>query len=182
MRYGWARTAAVLAMATALAACGRDGAASGDSQAAENLREAEFFMTSNARAEGVQTLPSGVQYKVLQAGPAGGERPDGNDLVRVDYEGSLTDGAVFDSSFERGQPAVFTVEDGISGSVIPGMRDALQHMSVGDEWLVYIPPAIGYGETGAGDIPPNSVLIFRLKLLEVAPVPGGTTALDVAHG
>ena len=182
MRYGWARTAAVLAMATALAACGRDGAASGDSQAAENLREAEFFMTSNARAEGVQTLPSGVQYKVLQAGPAGGERPDGNDLVRVDYEGSLTNGTVFDSSFERGQPAVFTVEDGISGSVIAGMRDALQHMSVGDEWLVYIPPAIGYGEAGAGEIPPNSVLIFRLKLLEVAPVPGGTTALDTANG
>ena len=182
MRYGWARTAAVLAMATALAACGRDGGAAGDPQAAENLREAEFFMTSNARAEGVQTLPSGVQYKVLQAGPPGGERPDGNDLVRVDYEGSLTDGTVFDSSFERGQPAVFTVEDGISGSVIPGMRDALQHMTVGDEWLVYIPPAIGYGEGGAGDIPPNSVLIFRLKLLEVAPVPGGETAVDVAHG
>ena len=182
MRYGWARTAAALAMAAALAACGRDGASAGDPQAAENLREAEFFMTSNARAEGIQTLPSGVQYKVLQAGPPGGERPVGNDLVRVDYEGSLTDGTVFDSSFQRGQPAVFTVEDGISGSVISGMRDALQHMSVGDEWLVYIPPAIGYGESGAGDIPPNSVLIFRLKLLEVAPVPGGTTALDVAHG
>ena len=172
----------MLAMAAALAACGRDGASAGDPQAAENLREAEFFMTSNAKAEGVQALPSGVQYKVLQAGPPGGERPDGNDLVRVDYEGSLTDGTVFDSSFQRGQPAVFTVEEGISGSVIPGMRDALQHMSVGDEWLVYIPPAIGYGESGAGDIPPNSVLIFRLKLLEVAPVPGGTTALDVAHG
>ena len=67
MRYGWARTAAVLAMAAALAACGRDGASAGDPQAAENLREAEFFMTSNARAEGIQTLPSGVQYKVLHA-------------------------------------------------------------------------------------------------------------------
>lgn len=182
MRYGWARTAAVLAMAAALAACGRDAATDVDREAAENLREAGFFMASNARADGVQTLPSGVQYKVLRAGPPGGERPDGNDLVRVDYEGSLTDGTVFDSSFERGQPAVFTVEDGISGSVIPGMRDALQHMSVGDEWLVYIPPAIGYGDEGAGEIPPNSVLIFRLKLLEVAPVPGGATALEVAHG
>jgi FKBP-type peptidyl-prolyl cis-trans isomerase FklB len=182
MRYGWARTAAVLAMATGLVACGRDGAAAGDPQAAENLREAGFFMSSNAKAEGVQTLPSGVQYKVLQAGPPGGERPDGNDLVRVDYEGSLTDGTVFDSSFERGQPAVFTVEDGISGSVIGGMRDALQHMSVGDEWLVYIPPAMGYGEDSGGEIPPNSVLIFRLKLLEVAPVPGGSTAVEVAHG
>ena len=181
MRYGWARTAAVLAMAAALAACGREAAAP-DQQAADNLRAAGFFMTSNATAAGVQSLPSGVQYKVLQAGPAGGERPDGNDLVRVDYEGSLTDGTVFDSSFERGQPAVFTVEEGISGSVIPGMRDALQHMSVGDEWLVYIPPALGYGDAAAGDIPPNSVLVFRLKLLDIARAPGGSTAVVTANG
>ena len=182
MRYGWARTTAVLAMAAALAACGDREAPGGDAQAAENLRQAEFFMTSNAKADGVKTLPSGAQYKVLQAGPPGGERPDGNDLVRVDYEGSLTDGTVFDSSLQRGQPAVFTVEDGISGSVITGMRDALQHMSVGDEWLVYIPPAIGYGDASTGDIPPNSVLIFRLKLLDVAQTPGGETAVATANG
>ncbi len=182
MNYGWARTAAVLAMAAALTGCGREAAPGVDAEAAANLRAAEFFMESNAKADGVQTLPSGVQYKVLQAGPAGGERPDGNDLVRVDYEGSLTDGTVFDSSLERGQPAAFTVEEGIAGSVIPGMRDALQHMTVGDEWLVYIPPTLGYGEGQTGPIPGNSVLIFRLKLLEVAPVPGGTTALDTAHG
>ena len=182
MRYGWARTAAVLAMAAALAACGRDPAPAVGQEAAQNLRAAEFFMASNANADGVQSLPSGVQYKVLQAGPPGGERPDGNDLVRVDYAGSLTDGTVFDSSFERGQPAVFTVEEGISGSVIPGMREALQRMSVGDEWLVYIPPQLGYGEDSAGQIPPNSVLIFRLKLLDVARAPGGTTALATANG
>ncbi|WP_298743290.1 FKBP-type peptidyl-prolyl cis-trans isomerase [uncultured Brevundimonas sp.] len=182
MRYGWARTAAALALAATLGACGREPPPGVDPEAAANLRAAGFFMKSNAGADGVEILPSGVQYKVLQAGPPGGERPDGNDLVRVDYEGSLTDGTVFDSSFERGQPAVFTVEEGISGSVIPGMRDALQHMTVGDEWLVYIPPAIGYGDTRAGEIPPNSVLIFRLKLLEVAPVPGGTTALETANG
>ncbi|HYC67058.1 FKBP-type peptidyl-prolyl cis-trans isomerase [Brevundimonas sp.] len=182
MRYGWARTAAVLAMAAALAACGRDAAPDVGQDAAQNLRAAEFFMTSNAKADGVQSLPSGVQYKVRQAGPPGGERPDGNDLVRVDYEGSLTDGTVFDSSFERGQPAVFTVEEGIAGSVIPGMREALQHMTVGDEWLVYIPPHLGYGEDSAGEIPPNSVLIFRLKLLDVAHAPGGTTAIATANG
>lgn len=181
MRYAWARTAVVLAMAATLAACGREPAPGVDPEAAANLRAAEFFLESNRKAEGVQVLPSGVQYKVLQAGPPGGERPDGNDLVRVDYAGSLTDGTVFDSSFDRGQPAVFTVEDGISGSVIPGMRDALQHMTVGDEWLVYISPEMGYGEGQSGPIPPNSVLIFRLKLLEVAPVPGGTTALDTAN-
>ncbi|HEY0601201.1 FKBP-type peptidyl-prolyl cis-trans isomerase [Brevundimonas sp.] len=182
MRYGWARTAAVLAMAAALAACGRDAPPTGDQEAAANLRAAEFFMASNARADGVQTLPSGVQYKVTQAGPPGGESPDGNDLVRVDYEGALTDGTVFDSSFERGQPAVFTVEEGISGSIIPGMREALQHMSVGDEWLVYIPPALGYGDQASGPIPANSVLIFRLKLLDIARAPGGTTAVATANG
>ena len=182
MSCGWVRTAAALAMMAALAGCGRGGAADVDPEAAANLRAASFFMASNAKAEGVQTLPSGVQYKVLQAGPAGGESPDGNDLVRVDYEGSLTDGTVFDSSFERGAPAVFTVEDGISGSLIPGMRDALQHMTVGDEWLVYIPPELGYGDRDMGEIPANSVLVFRLKLLEVAAVPGGTTALQTANG
>ena len=181
MRYGWARTTVVLAMAAALAACGQGGSRAGDTEAADNLRQAEFFMTSNARAKDVRALPSGVQYKVLQAGPAGGERPDGNDLVAVDYEGSLTNGTVFDSSFTRGQPAVFTVEEGISGSVIPGMREALQHMSVGDEWLVYIPPALGYGDTRSGEIPPNSVLIFRLKLLDIDRVPGGEIAVATAN-
>ena len=182
MNSGWARTTAILAMTAALAACGREPPPGVDPDAAANLRAGEFFMESNARADGVRTLPSGVQYKVLQAGPPGGERPDGNDLVRVDYEGSLIDGTVFDSSFERGQPAVFTIEEGISGSIIPGMRDALQHMTVGDEWLVYIPPELGYGEESGGEIPPNSVLVFRLKLLEVGATPGGTRATDVAHG
>ena len=182
MRYGWARTAAMLAMTAALAGCGRDAAPVGNPEAAANLRAVEFFMASNAKAKDVRTLPSGVQYKVLQAGPAGGEKPDGNDLVRVDYEGSLTDGTVFDSSFTRGQPAVFTVEEGISGSVIPGMRDALQNMSVGDEWLVYIPPTLGYGEADSGDIPANSVLVFRLKLLDIARTPGGGTAIATANG
>ena len=172
----------MLAMAAALGSGGRGAAPAADQEAAQNLRAAEFFMASTARADGVQALPSGVQYKVLQAGPPGGERPDGNDLVRVDYAGSLTDGTVFDSSFERGQPAVFTVEEGISGSVIPGMREALQHMTVGDDWLVYIPPQLGYGEDSGGGIPPNSVLIFRLKLLDVAQAPGGTTAIVTANG
>jgi peptidylprolyl isomerase/FKBP-type peptidyl-prolyl cis-trans isomerase FklB len=169
-------------MATTLAACGRGEAPAAGQEAAANLRAAEFFMTSNARADGVQTLPSGVQYKVTQAGPPGGESPDSNDLVSVDYEGALTDGTVFDSSFQRGQPAVFTLEEGISGSIIPGMREALQHMSVGDEWLVYIPPQLGYGEQASGPIPPNSVLIFRLKLLDIAAAPGGTTVIATANG
>ena len=180
MNYGWARGAMALAMVTALAgplaACGRPPAAP-DETAAQNLRAAEFFLSSNARTEGVQTLPSGVQYKVVRSGPPGGERPDRNDLVRVDYEGTLTDGTVFDSSFEAGQPAVFTVSD-----VVPGWTEVLQQMRVGDEWVVYLPPALGYGEQGRPGIPPNAVMVFRLKLLDVAPVPGGDRGGAVAQG
>ena len=178
MRYGWVRTAAVLAMATVLAACGRGEAPTVDQDAAENLRAAEFFMASNARAAGVQALPSGVQYKVTQAGPPGGESPDSNDLVSVDYAGSLTDGTVFDSSFKRGAPAVFTPE-----GVVPGWTEALQMMKPGDEWILFLPPELGYGERGGPPmIPGNAVLVFRLKLLDVAPVPGGGRGVGQAMG
>ena len=133
--------------------------------------------TSNAKAEGVRSLPSGVQYKVIQSGPPGGESPDRNDLVRVDYEGTLADGTVFDSSFQKGQPAVFVV-----GEVVPGWTEALQHMRVGDEWLVYVPPALGYGEMGRPGIPPNSLMVFRIKLLEVARAPGGERGGPIGMG
>ncbi|GAA0650649.1 FKBP-type peptidyl-prolyl cis-trans isomerase [Brevundimonas lenta] len=178
MTFAWARTAAAAAvMATlALAACNK-GPATVDETADVNARAAQFFLTNNAKAEGVKTLPSGVQYKILQSGPAGGESPDRNDLVRVEYEGSLTDGTVFDSSFERGQPAVFTL-----GTVVDGWTEALQHMKVGDEWVVYLPPEKGYGEQGQGPIPPNSVLVFRLKLLDIARAPGGETGVGSANG
>lgn len=180
MNYGWARGAAALSMvallAGSLAACDRAPAAP-DETAAQNLRAAEFFLTTNARAEGVRTLPSGVQYKVVHSGPPGGERPDRNDLVRVDYEGTLADGTVFDSSFQSGQPAVFTV-----GDVVPGWTDALQQMRVGDEWVVYVPPALGYGEQGRPGIPPNALMVFRIKLLEVAPVPGGERGGPIGQG
>ena len=180
MNYGWARSAMALAMVVAmgvpLAACNREPVAP-DETAAQNLRAAEFFLSSNARREGVQTLPSGVQYTVAHSGPTSGGRPDLNDLVRVNYEGTLTDGTVFDSSFESGQPAVFTVSD-----VVPGWTEILQQMRVGDEWIVYLPPALGYGEQGRPGIPPNAVMVFRLKLLEVAPVPGGDRGGAVAQG
>jgi FKBP-type peptidyl-prolyl cis-trans isomerase FklB len=180
MNYGWARGATALAMiallAGPLAACNRAPSAP-DETAAQNLRAAEFFMTSNARVEGVRSLPSGVQYKNIRSGPPGGVQPDRNDLVRVDYEGTLTDGTVFDSSFRKGQPAVFTVSD-----VVPGWTAALQEMRVGDEWLVYVPPEQGYGEQGRPGIPPNAVMVFRIKLLEVAPVPGGERGGPIGQG
>jgi len=180
MNYGWARGATALALVIALgsplAACNRTPAAP-DETVAQNLRAAEFFLTSNARLEGVRSLPSGVQYKVIRSGPPGGERPDRNDLVRVDYEGTLTDGTVFDSSFQAGQPAVFTVSE-----VVPGWTEILQQMRVGDEWIVYIPPALGYGEQGRPGIAPNAVMVFRLKLLEIARAPGGERGGTVALG
>ena len=180
MKYGWARGATALAMvallAGPLAACDRTPPAA-DETAAQNLRAAEFFLTSNARTEGVQSLPSGVQYKVVRSGPPAGVRPDRNDLVRVDYEGTLTDGTVFDSSYQAGQPAVFTVSD-----VVPGWTEILQQMRVGDEWIVYLPPALGYGEAGRPGIPPNAVMVFRLKLLDIARAPGGDRGGAVAQG
>lgn len=167
MRFGWARTTIVVAMMATLVACGRGDAATGG-DAVANLEAANAFMTKNATADGVQTLPSGVQYKVLKSGPVGGVMPDANDLVSVNYEGSLTDGSVFDSSFERGVPYATHLDQ-----VVPGWTVALSQMRVGDEWLLYIPPALGYGERGGGaKIPANAVLVFRVQLLDVAPVPG----------
>ena len=176
MNSGWARGVAVLAMVAALAACNR-APDTGGADAEANLKAGQAFMERNAKAEGVQTLPGGIQYKVLQSGPPGGESPDSNDLVRVEYEGTLTDGTVFDSSYERGQPAVFTL-----GTVVAGWTEALQHMRVGDEWLVYVPPAQGYGEQGRPGIPSNAVMVFRIKLLDIARAPGGERGGAIAQG
>ena len=162
MRFGWASLTAALL----LAACGGEaGEAPGDDA---RIAEAAAFMAENADADGVVTLESGLQYKVLTAAPEGAPSPDGNDLVRVHYEGSLTDGTVFDSSFERGSPYVTTPEQ-----VVPGWTEALQRMKVGDEWLLYVPPELGYGAQQSGRIPPHSVLVFRLQLLDMAAAPGG---------
>ena len=162
MRFGWASLTAALL----LAACGGEaGEAPGDDA---RIAEAAAFMAENADADGVVTLESGLQYKVLNAAADGAPGPDGNDLVRVHYEGSLIDGTVFDSSFERGSPYVTTPEQ-----VVPGWTEALQRMKVGDEWLLYVPPELGYGAQQSGRIPPHSVLVFRLQLLDMAAAPGG---------
>ncbi|KJV41845.1 MULTISPECIES: FKBP-type peptidyl-prolyl cis-trans isomerase [Brevundimonas] len=171
MNFGWGKAAIVATFL--LAGCGQ--AAPVDPNAGKV--EAAAFMAKNAKEAGVQTLPSGLQYKVVQAGPADGVSPDRNDLVKVDYEGKLVDNSVFDSSFARGAPAVFTPEE-----VVKGWTEALQMMRVGDEWLLYVPPELGYGEQGNPKIPANSVLIFRLKLLDVAKVPGGGSGVGTAMG
>ena len=147
-------------LALALAACHRPPpAAAPDAGAA--------FLAKNAHADGVHVTPSGLQYRILRSGPADGRRPLPADEVKVNYEGKLLDGEVFDSSYQRGTPVVMTVRD-----LVPGWVEALQLMRPGDEWLLYVPPSLGYGDHGAGPIPPNSVLVFRLELIAIAPDPG----------
>lgn len=171
MNFGWGRAA--LLAAVLLAGCGRSEPVDPNAGKAE----AVAFLEKNAKEEGVVTLPSGLQYKVVQSGPAGGVSPDRNDLVKVDYEGKLIDDTVFDSSFARGAPAIFTAEE-----VVKGWTEALQKMHVGDEWILYVPPELGYGERASPKIPANSVLIFRLKLLDVAKAPGGGSGVGTAMG
>jgi FKBP-type peptidyl-prolyl cis-trans isomerase FklB len=119
------------------------------------------FLDENAAREGVTTLPSGLQYEVLQEGS--GPKPDASSRVTVHYEGRLTDGKVFDSSYKRNQPATFGVRQ-----VIPGWTEALQLMPVGSKWRLFIPSELGYGARGAGSsIPPHSVLVFDVELLGI---------------
>jgi peptidylprolyl isomerase/FKBP-type peptidyl-prolyl cis-trans isomerase FklB len=122
------------------------------------------FLAKNAKEPGVVTLPDGLQYKIVSSGPAGGEKPRAQDEVKVNYEGRLATGSrtIFDSSFQRGEPATFPLED-----VIPGWTEVMQLMRPGDEWMVWIPPQLGYGEEDHGPIPGNSVLEFRVQLLGV---------------
>jgi FKBP-type peptidyl-prolyl cis-trans isomerase FklB len=129
----------------------------------ENLQAGIDFLAENGKKEGVVTLNSGLQYKVLQAGS--GLSPKATDQVKVHYRGTLIDGTVFDSSYDRGQPAQFGVSQ-----VIKGWTEALQLMSPGSHWMLYIPSDLAYGPDGAGDvIGPNSTLIFEVELLEVMP-------------
>ncbi|MEP6466785.1 MAG: FKBP-type peptidyl-prolyl cis-trans isomerase [Parafilimonas sp.] len=121
----------------------------------------EKFLQDNATKEGVITLPSGLQYLILQNGD--GDKPGVKTMVTVHYEGSLVNGKIFDSSYKRGQPATFGVHQ-----VIPGWTEALQMMPVGSKWKLFIPSSLGYGARGAGgSIPPNATLIFDVELLSM---------------
>ena len=122
------------------------------------------FLAQNAHAPGVTVTASGLQYKILKSGPATGPTPKGEDQVKVNYEGKLLDGTVFDSSYQRGEPAVF----GVNG-LIAAWTEALQLMHPGDVWELYAPADLAYGDDGAGPIPPGSVLQFKIELLAVNP-------------
>jgi FKBP-type peptidyl-prolyl cis-trans isomerase FklB len=126
-----------------------------------NKKEGEAFLAANKTKEGVVTLPSGLQYKVLKAGT--GPKPSANDSVVCNYRGTLLDNTEFDSSYKRGQPATFPV-----GKVIKGWTEALQLMPVGSKWQLFIPSELAYGPRGAGpDIGPNATLIFEVELLSI---------------
>ena len=122
------------------------------------------FLTRNAAAKAVKTTPSGLQYFVVKSGPKTGAPPAAGDAVNFDYEGSLTTGEVFDSSYQLGTPLVGPLD-----GFVPGFTEALKLMRPGDEWVVWIPPALGYGDRATGPIPANSVLRFKLALHSVTP-------------
>jgi FKBP-type peptidyl-prolyl cis-trans isomerase FklB len=132
-----------------------------DGDSMKNLEEGLSFLAENSRKKGVTELPSGLQYEVIREGE--GDLPTETDQVRCHYHGTLIDGTVFDSSVKRGQPAVFPVN-----GVIQGWVEALQLMSVGSKWRLFIPSDLAYGSRGAGGaIGPNSTLIFEVELLEI---------------
>ncbi|GHC24667.1 hypothetical protein GCM10010082_16620 [Kushneria pakistanensis] len=130
--------------------------------AEENAQAGQQFLTENAAKDGVETTDSGLQYRVMEAGDESGAQPGDEDQVRVNYEGRTIDGEVFDSSYERGEPVTFQVNQ-----VIPGWQEALKMMHPGDKWEIYVPSDLAYGEAGTGPIAPNQTLIFKVELLGV---------------
>jgi FKBP-type peptidyl-prolyl cis-trans isomerase len=151
-----------------------------------NKKEGDAFLTANKTKEGVVTLPSGLQYKILKEG--NGAKPTATDSVVCNYKGTLINGTEFDSSYKRGEPATFPVT-----GVIKGWTEALQLMPVGSKWQLFIPPDLAYGPRGTpgGPIGPNATLIFEVELLSIkdknpapdkVPAPGASTDKAPAGG
>jgi len=131
-------------------------------QAQRNLEAGRAFLAKNAREPGVETLASGLQYRVVVEGA--GPAPKETDAVTVHYRGTLVDGTPFDGSRERGSPETIDV-----ASAIPGWREALLRMKVGSQWELFVPTELAYGEEEMARIPPNSALVFELELLAIEP-------------
>lgn len=134
-----------------------------EQEAMDNLSAGRAFLASNAHNEGVEEMPNGVQYRILRAGS--GAKPSSDDLVTVHYRGRLLDGTEFDSSYRRGEPLDIALD-----AVIPGFQAALQAMSTGAHWEVWIPAELAYGAQGSGgSIGPNQALHFELELIGIKP-------------
>lgn len=135
-------------------------AAEAEAKAAKGKEEGAKFLAANKDKPGVKVTESGLQYQVVRAG--NGPKPAATDVVRVHYKGTLLDGTVFDSSYDRGQPAEFGL-----AQVIPGWSEGVALMPVGSKYTFWIPAELGYGEAGGGPIPPNSMLTFEVELMEI---------------
>ena len=132
-----------------------------EAAASENKKTGDAFMAENGKKDGVTTLPSGLEYKIITAGD--GKKPAETDTVLCNYKGTFLDGTEFDSSERAGKPVPFQIK-----SVIPGFREALQLMPVGSKWEIYVPANLAYGERGAGNvIGPNATLIFEVELVSI---------------
>jgi FKBP-type peptidyl-prolyl cis-trans isomerase FkpA len=136
----------------------------------KNMEEGTAFLAKNKTASGVVTTASGLQYKVLRQGP--GAKPNATDIVKVNYKGSLLDGTVFDSSYDRNEPIDFPLNQ-----VVPGWSEGVGLMTVGSKYQFWIPSALAYGETGSPPaIGPNATLVFEVELLETSPAPAAPAA------
>lgn len=131
--------------------------------AQKNLAASNAFLAENKKKAGVTTTASGLQYEIVKKGPDGGKHPALTDEVTVHYEGKLINGKIFDSSYQRNAPATFMLN-----GLIQAWQEGIQLMSPGDVFMLYVPPAMGYGEGGAGEnIGPNEVLIFKVELISI---------------
>lgn len=141
--------------------------------AEKNKKDGTAYLAVNKKKEGVVTLPSGLQYKIIRAGT--GIKPTETDAVTCRYRGTLLDGTEFDNSESMGYPVTFYVKD----SVIAGWKEALKLMPSGSKWQVFVPPQLGFGEKGAGrDIGPNATLIYEIELIAVNPLPASQKKKD----
>ena len=159
MRFPTLAAALTLSLAPLLAAHAQAPTAT---VAAAGPTAAQAFLAKNKTAPGVVTLPDGLQYKIVEAGKTDAASPIATDTVTVNYRGHLIDGTVFDSSYDRGQPATFPV-----GGVIKGWQEALQLMKPGAKWQLFVSPELAYGDAGQGKIQPGSLLIFDVELLSI---------------
>jgi FKBP-type peptidyl-prolyl cis-trans isomerase len=147
-----------------MTACGQsmDRASEDPALLEANLKAGEAFLDKTAREPGVVKMPSGILYKVVASPNPAAVKPTLQDTVKVHYEGTLVDGTVFDSSYQRGVPAAFPLQ-----GLVKAWQIAIPEMHKGDTWMLYVPPELGYGAEAAGDIPANSVLVFKIQLLDI---------------